>query len=94
VTLPPSLARPEETTEGIVALYRQACADADEAITELDLDAVGKYWSGLTVSLRLMLLTLLMDTTRHATGSFCQVVNVCAVKRSPAKPAGRAAGAR
>jgi hypothetical protein len=44
--------------------------DARDAVIwkadELELDATGKHWSGEPVSLRSMLLTVLLDTTRHA----------------------------
>jgi hypothetical protein len=38
-------ARAEESRDGIVAVYRKACAMADETIEALDLDAAG-WWSG------------------------------------------------
>lgn len=59
-------AKPEETTEELIAAYRAATAAADRTIEELDLDATGQHWSGDAVSLRSMLLTVLLDTTRHA----------------------------
>jgi hypothetical protein len=59
-------ATPEETTEHLIAAYRATSAAADRAIEDLGLDAVGKHWSGETVSLRSMLLTVLVDTARHA----------------------------
>jgi hypothetical protein len=59
-------AKPEETTEELIAAYRAATAAADRTIEDLELDATGKHWSGGTVSLRSMLLTVLLDTTRHA----------------------------
>jgi hypothetical protein len=59
-------AKPEETTEELIAAYRAATAAADRTIEDLELDATGKHWSGATVSLRSMLLTVLLDTTRHA----------------------------
>jgi hypothetical protein len=59
-------AKPDETAEGIVASYRGATAAADRAIEELDLDAVGRHHMGIAVSLRWMLLTVLLDTARHA----------------------------
>lgn len=59
-------AKPEETSEELLAAYRAATTAADRTIEELDLDATGQHWSGDKVSLRSMLLTVLMDTTRHA----------------------------
>jgi hypothetical protein len=59
-------AKPEETTEELIATYRAATEAADRTIEQLDLDATGEHWSGDTVSLRSMLLTVLLDTTRHA----------------------------
>ena len=58
-------AKPEETTDELIAAYRAATAAADHSIEELDLDATGRHHLGITVSLRWMLLTVLLDTTRH-----------------------------
>jgi hypothetical protein len=59
-------ATPDESPAEIVAAYRQACADGARAIEELDLDTVGRHHSGSAVTLREMILTVLLDTTRHA----------------------------
>jgi hypothetical protein len=59
-------AKPEETTEDLIAAYRATSAAADRTIEDLELDAVGQLWSGETVSLRSMLLVVLVDTARHA----------------------------
>ena len=59
-------ATPEESTDELVAAYRQACADGARAVEELDLDTVGTHHTGSAVTLREMLLTVLLDTTRHA----------------------------
>jgi hypothetical protein len=59
-------AKPDETAEQIVASYRAATAAADQSIGELDLDATGRHHLGITVSLRWMLLTVMLDTARHA----------------------------
>jgi hypothetical protein len=59
-------AKPDETAEEIVASYRAATAAADASIAVLDLDATGRHHLGITVSLRWMLLTVLLDTARHA----------------------------
>jgi Protein of unknown function (DUF664) len=59
-------AKPDETAEEIVARYRAATAAADRSIADLDLGATGRHHMGITVSLRWMLLTVLLDTARHA----------------------------
>jgi hypothetical protein len=59
-------AKPDESAEDLVASYRAATAAADLAIDELDLDATGRHHLGITVSLRWMMLTVLLDTARHA----------------------------
>jgi Protein of unknown function (DUF664) len=59
-------ARADESPDELVAGYRAATAAADRAIDELDLDAPGRHHLGITVSLRWMLLTVLLDTARHA----------------------------
>lgn len=59
-------ATPDESTDEIIAAYRRACDAASQTIDELDLDTKGKHHTGLTVSLRWMILNVLMDTTRHA----------------------------
>jgi hypothetical protein len=59
-------AKPDETAEEIVANYRAATAAADQSISDLELDATGRHHLGITVSLRWMLLTVLLDTARHA----------------------------
>lgn len=58
-------ATPEESTREIIAAYQRACDAAALTIAELDLDATGKHHTGLTVSLRWMILIVLMDTLRH-----------------------------
>jgi len=57
---------PEESTDEVLAAYRRACDAGAETIDELDLDTVGRHHTGLKVSLRWMILTVLMDTARHA----------------------------
>jgi hypothetical protein len=59
-------AKPDETAEEIVTAYRAAAAAADRSIADLDLDTTGRHHLGITVSLRWMLLTVLLDTARHA----------------------------
>lgn len=59
-------ATPDESTAEIIAAYERACDAAARTIDELDLDATGKHHTGLTVSLRWMILIVLLDTTRHA----------------------------
>jgi hypothetical protein len=59
-------ATPDESTDEILAAYRRACDASAQTIEELDLDTTGKHHTGLTVSLRWMILNVLQDTTRHA----------------------------
>jgi hypothetical protein len=59
-------AKPEETTDDLIAAYRATTAASDRTIEDLELDAVGRHWSGEAVSLRSMLLRVLVDTARHA----------------------------
>ena len=59
-------AKPEETTDDLIADYRATSVAADTVIEDLDLDAEGRHWSGDTVSLRSMVLAVLVDTVRHA----------------------------
>lgn len=59
-------ATPDESPAEIISAYRRACDAAAQTIDELDLETKGKHHSGLTVSLRWMILNVLLDTTRHA----------------------------
>lgn len=59
-------AKPEETTDELLAAYAAQWAHSDRTIDELDLDATGVHPSGTTVSLRWLVLNVLLDTTRHA----------------------------
>ncbi|MGW4463234.1 DinB family protein [Micromonospora sp. NPDC004704] len=59
-------ADPGETTADIVAFYQRACAAADEAISEIDLEAHGTSWRGDTVSMRWVLVHMIEETARHA----------------------------
>jgi uncharacterized damage-inducible protein DinB len=60
----------EETREAVVAGYRGAWAYADEAISELPLDAVGRvpWWGdgGRDVTLHRVLVHVIAETHRHA----------------------------
>jgi hypothetical protein len=59
-------AKPSETTEAIISGYHAATAAADATLADLDLDATGRHPpTGLRVSLRWMILTVLVDTARH-----------------------------
>ncbi|MFF4418130.1 DinB family protein [Streptosporangium sp. NPDC001559] len=59
-----------ETREGIVALYRRACAHADTTIGTLALDSVGRvsWWppERSEVTLHLILIHMIAETNRHA----------------------------
>jgi uncharacterized damage-inducible protein DinB len=59
-------ARPDETTEEILAFYGRARAAADRVIEELELDALGTAWFGDAVSLRWVLIHMVEETARHA----------------------------
>jgi hypothetical protein len=57
---------PKETAADIVAFYKRACAAADAAIAETDLDGLGTSWSGDSVSMRWVLVHMIEETARHA----------------------------
>ena len=59
-------ARPDETTQDILAFYARARAAADQTITELDLEDTGTAWFGDAVSLRWVLIHMVEETARHA----------------------------
>jgi len=59
-------ADPDETTGGILAFYRRACALADQVIDELVVDDQGTAWFGERVSLRRVLVAMTEETARHA----------------------------
>jgi hypothetical protein len=61
-------ATPEESRESIVASYRRAWEHADQTITELPLDAVGRvpWWGGDAVTLHHVLVHVTAETQRHA----------------------------
>jgi hypothetical protein len=61
-------AKPDETRDGIVALYRSTWELADATITELPLDAVGRvpWWGDSPVTLHHVLVHVTSDTQRHA----------------------------
>jgi hypothetical protein len=59
-------ATPDESTDDIIAAYRRSCEAAAETINQLDLDTTGRRHSGTPTTLREMIITVLVDTTRHA----------------------------
>ncbi|KID29140.1 Protein of unknown function (DUF664) [Prauserella sp. Am3] len=63
-------ARPDETREDVVALYRTAWANTDAAIAELTLDTVGRvpHWPDARnpVTFQQILVHLVAETHRHA----------------------------
>jgi hypothetical protein len=61
-------ARPDETRERIVELYRSAWALSDATIDELSLDAVGRvwWWGDSPVTLHRVLVHVTSETQRHA----------------------------
>lgn len=59
-------AKPEETSDQLLAAYRAAAQAADRSIERLDLEATGQHpGAGIPMSLRSLLLIVLLDTTRH-----------------------------
>jgi hypothetical protein len=61
-------ARPDETSERIVELYRSTWEFSDAAIDELPLDAVGRvwWWEDSSVTLHRVLVHVTCETQRHA----------------------------
>jgi hypothetical protein len=61
-------AKPDETREGIVALYRSTWELADATINELPLDAIGRvpWWGDSPVTLHHVLVHVTSETQRHA----------------------------
>jgi uncharacterized damage-inducible protein DinB len=59
-------ARPDETTEDILAFYGRARAAADQAIAELDVEDTGTAWFGESVTMRWVLIHMVEETARHA----------------------------
>jgi len=61
-------ATPDETREGIVALYRSTWEFADATIDELALDAIGRvpWWGDGPVTLHHVLVHVTAETQRHA----------------------------
>ncbi len=60
----------DESREDVIALYRRACAHADETIEALDLDAPGTvpWWpeDRGAITLHLVLVHVIAETNRHA----------------------------
>lgn len=57
----------EESTDYIVGLYRAACLNADRTIDDLDLDAPGiTTHAGEATNLRCCLISMIVETARHA----------------------------
>ena len=63
-------ARPEESSEYIIGLYRRACAHADGVIAGLDLEAPGlvSHWPAgrRETTLGVMLIRMVSETAQHA----------------------------
>jgi uncharacterized damage-inducible protein DinB len=57
---------PTDTTANLIAFYERARAAADQVISELDLDTVGRAWWGDDVSMRWVLIHMIEETARHA----------------------------
>lgn len=58
-------AAPDESCADLAAAYRRACDASLAAIDDMELDTVGTHHTGVKVSLRWMILTVLADTLRH-----------------------------
>jgi uncharacterized damage-inducible protein DinB len=64
-------AKPDESSEYIIGLYRRACAHADRVIADLDLDAPGSvaHWpAGQRDTTLGVLLVRMVDETAHHAG--------------------------
>lgn len=61
-------AKPDETREGIVALYQSTWELADATITELPLDAAGRvpWWGDSPITLHHVFVHVTSETQRHA----------------------------
>lgn len=63
-------ARPDESSEYIVGLYKRACAHADRVIAALDLDAPGSvaHWpqDRRETTLGVLLIRMVAETAQHA----------------------------
>jgi hypothetical protein len=63
-------AKPDESSEYIIGLYRRACAHADGVIAALDLDAQGsvKHWpeDRRKTTLGVLLIRMVAETAQHA----------------------------
>jgi len=63
-------AKPDESSEYIIGLYRRACAHADRVINALDLDARGlvAHWpeDRRETTLDVLLIRMLAETAQHA----------------------------
>ena len=63
-------ARPDESSEYIIGLYRRACAHADAVIAALDLDAPGTvpHWpeNRRETTLGVLLIRMVAETAQHA----------------------------
>ena len=63
-------ARPEESSEYIIGLYRRACAHADRVIATLDLEAPGSvpHWpeEQRAATLGVLLIRVVAETAQHA----------------------------
>ena len=59
-------ARPDETTEDVLAFYGRARAAADQVIDELDVEDTGTAWFGEAVTMRWVLIHMIEETARHA----------------------------
>ena len=61
-------AKPSESSEYVIALYRRACAHADSTVVELDLDSPAQipWWSDPDTTLGVLLIRMVAETAQHA----------------------------
>ena len=57
---------PSDKTADLLAFYQRARAAADQVISELDMDTLGRAWWGDQVSMRWVLIHMIEETARHA----------------------------
>ena len=61
-------ATPDESSDYITGVYRQACAHADVTVTELELDSPGRvaHWGNQETTLGVLLIRMVGETAHHS----------------------------
>ncbi|MEU4196684.1 DinB family protein [Kribbella sp. NPDC026611] len=61
-------ATPDESTDYITSVYREACAHSDATINQLDLDTPGhvSHWANGETTLGVLLIRMVAETSHHA----------------------------